>query len=303
MMLSLLRCAGAVLFAALILPLPCRADSESLSKAKGLYDALRYEEAYQAFRDALVQRGNRPDEIADIYMHLGILAASMDRRAEAIDHFKRLLCVRPNAELTKGLPPKVARPFAAAQTQAKKMSSFRLVHTPVSQLPAAGGLELSAELHADSLGMATGLTLRYREAGKPSFSALRKDGSGSLVFSVSPTEIPPGQDAEYFLQLNDSHGGVLSEFGSERSPMMVRGTGSETTTLLAHDGDATGATTASDDGEGSAFYTGPWFLIAAGTTAAVVVAGVTTVAIVVATAPTAESAEFGPVTQEVAKVR
>jgi len=258
-------------------------------------------------RRPLTKKGNRPQEIADIYFHLGLIAASMNREDEAAGHFEHLLCLQPEAKLAKGLSPKVAKPFRRAQEKAKGITPFRLVHLPPSELPAAGGMELEVELVPDSLGMATGLTLRYRAGGRPSFGELRKEESGPMLLSVSPGEIPPGADGEYFIQINDRYGGVLWEYGSAQSPIRTRASTAPVTALTAANG-AGAAASATDGaetggGSGAVFFTQPWFLITAGLTAAALVAGGATAAIVVATAPSAEGAAFGEVGQEIGRAR
>jgi tetratricopeptide (TPR) repeat protein len=286
---------GGLLFVAACASLAPRAawaDNPKLVQARSLYEALRYDEAYGAFREALNTTGNRPDEIADIYMHLGILAASMGQKEEAETHFKHLICLQPEVKLSEALPPKVRRPFDSAKGSASEINPFRLIHTTLSELPAEGGLDLQAELLPDSLNMAVGLTLQYRVAGGPSFASLRKDGTGVLVFSVSATELPAGEDVEYFLQINDAHGGVLWEFGSAVSPIVVQGS--------SGGGPLAGGAVDDDEGGAGAWYQQGWVWVVIGASAAVLVAGGTTAAIVATMASTPSTVEFGAVEHEVA---
>jgi hypothetical protein len=257
---------------------------------------MRYEEAYLAFRDALTRRGNSPEELASIYKHLGVVAAYLDRPGEAVDHFTRWLCIYPDATLAEGFSPKVEQPFHEAQQRAKSTTSFRLVHIPVSQLTERGGLELEAELVPDSLGLATGLTLRYREADAAEFGAVHKEGTGPLVFSVAAAELPAGKEAEYFLQITEAHGGVLWEFGSARAPIRARPAAGAAPVVAA-------GAVGDDDAADVAFYTQPWFFIAAGAGAALVLAGGAVAVAIAATADQSEGASFGAVGQEVARAR
>lgn len=278
-------------------PLTLSAANPDLPQAMGLYEEMRYQEAYTAFRDALTRRGNAPEEIASIYMHLGIVAAYLGRQQEAVDYFQRWLCVYPDAELADGLSPKVTQPFEEAHQRAAGNTSFKLVHIPASRLPDDGGLDVEAELLRDSLGLASGLTLRYRPVDAPSFSELHREGDGRLFFSVSPAELPPGKDVEYYLQIRDAYGGVLWQFGSERAPIRA------SAPVGAHAAAAGGAP-ADDEEDEAVFYTQPWFFVAAGATAAVVLAGgITAVAVAVAAGNVPDSAAFGAVRQEVANAR
>ncbi|MFH1811268.1 MAG: hypothetical protein ABIJ09_21190 [Pseudomonadota bacterium] len=274
-------------------PAALRADNAQLPRALGLYEEMRYEESAQALREALAQRGNSPDEVATIYQHLGLVAGYMDRHDEAVDAFSRWLCIAPDAKLAQGLSPKVQKPLDEARQRMAAQQTFKLVHTPVGTMPAAGGLELDAELQPDALGLATGVTLQYRAVGAPSFAALHRDGSGRLIFTVSSSELPACQDAEYFLQINEAHGGAIGQFGSERTPIRVRAAQAAVV--------ATAAAGAAVDEVSAPFYAQTWFLVAAGVGAALLVAGGTTVAVVALAPPAAESASFGEVKQEVAR--
>lgn len=284
---------GGVLFAALTLAaIDARADNDALARAQSLYDELRYEEAYAAYREALAIKGNRPTDIADIYLHLGILAASMDRKDEAVDQFARLLLVNPGAQLAKGVPPKVRGPFEIAQTARATTNSFRLDHAPINRLPAAGGLQVEAQLQGDSLDLARGVTLRYRQAGAASYSALSKEGRGRLLFTVAASELPEKRDVEYFLELNDAFGGVLLEFGAANSPIVVRASQGGATPVAASHVEST-----------AAWYKNPWIWVATGAGAVLLLAGGTAVAVALATAPNPTAAEFGKIETEVAHIR
>jgi len=277
------------------------AESEALSRARKQYDNLDYVKADRSYHEALSSRGNRPSDLVDIYLHLGVLAASMGRNDEAVGHFQRMLCIDPDAALPQELAPKVMRQIAAAKKTLPTVRPFRLSHTPTSQLPVAGGLDVVADLSPDSLGLASGLTLRYRQAGQPAFAAVHKDGTGRIVVSVSATELTPGQDVEYYLQLTDNYGGVLWEFGSERSPVLARARAAAPKVVVATEPRKPTATAAAIADEKKApFYTQTWFFIAAGVSAVVLVAGATaaTAVAIVATEPAGPT--FGRVSQEVA---
>jgi tetratricopeptide (TPR) repeat protein len=284
---------GGVLFAALTLgAIDVHADNDALARAQSLYEELRYEEAYAAYREALAIKGNRPADIADIYLHLGILAASMDRKDEAVDQFARLLLVNPGAQLAKGVPPKVRGPFETALLKRASTTPFRLDHAPLNRLPAAGGLQVEAQLQGDSLDLARGITLRYRQVGATSYSALSKEGKGRLLFTVAASELPAKRDVEYFLELNDAFGGVLLEFGAANSPIVVR---------AAQGGPTPVAAAAAEPA--AAWYKNPWIWVATGAGAVLLLAGGTAVAVALATAPTPTAAEFGKIETEVAHIR
>jgi len=276
------------------------AENETLARAQTLYDGLRYDEAYQAYRKAIEVRGNRPEQIADIYLHLGILAASMDRSAEAVDHFSRLLCLNPQAQLADGVSPKVRGPYLVALEAQKKIAPFRLIHNSPAGRSADGTLVFDLELVPDSLGLVAGVSVRHRLVGATSFDARSQSGTGKLRIALPAKLVASGRDLEYYVEVNDRFGGVLWEYASERSPMVVR---------LAHAVAAAPtvkpapvapvAASASEPGN-RAWYQTPWVWVAAGAAAIVLVAGGTTAAVVAATAKPS-SVTFGAVESEVAQ--
>ncbi|MFH1811646.1 MAG: hypothetical protein ABIJ09_23100 [Pseudomonadota bacterium] len=295
----------AVLLTSSLMAFPAaRAENPTLAEARALYDELSYTEAYQAYSKALAVKGNRPGEIAHIYERLGIISAAGDRNEEALGHFKRLICLNPDARLSGGLSPKVQHPFEQALAQASQERPFRLLQKSVRLLSDAGGLVLEVELEPDSLGLATGVTLNYRKAGSGVFQALTREGHGTLWLTVGPGELPAGSSAEYFLQVNDSHGGVLWELGAERSPFVKRiaGDGTQVLSASAVDGQPTmnSSTNRSDDGE---WYQEPLVWVGAGAGALVLVAGVTTVAVIAALAGDGSPVDFGEMKHEIAQAR
>lgn len=273
------------------------AENESLSKAQALYDGLRYDEAYQAYQNAIVVPGNRPEQIADVYLHLGILAASMDRSAEAVDHFSRLLCINPQAQLADGVSPKVRGPFLIALDAQRKITPFRLFHTPPAGRNPDASLTLDFELQPDSLGLAAGISVRHRLAGATSFEARPLAGVGKLRVVLPPDPVARAGDLEYYIEVNDRHGGVLWEYASARSPVVVKP--GIVAVAAARPGETPLAAGASESG-GHAWYQSPWVWVAAGAAAAVVVAGGATAAVVAATAKPS-TVTFGAVESEVAQ--
>ncbi|MBN2359750.1 MAG: tetratricopeptide repeat protein [Deltaproteobacteria bacterium] len=280
------------------------AKNGALARAQALYDAFRYDEAYVAYNQALATRGNTPDQIASIYLHLGIVAAAMDRPSEASEHFKRLLCVNPQAQLAEDAPPKVQGPFLVAQEATKQLKRFRLIHTPPSVRPAEGPLQLEIELEPDSLGLATGVAVRYREAGGAVFKTRSMPGAGRMRLALSAQEIGPGRDLEYYVQVSDANGGVLWEYGSESSPIAVRADAPAPAVAVSQAGTSAAPTPDAAGGDRDVdrpWYQNGWVWVAAGGVAALLVAGGTTAAVAVAvnqssTAPV----HFGSVSYRIA---
>ena len=136
--------------------------------------------------------------------------------------------------------------------------------------------------------------MRYRVVGQRSYQVLRRDLAASTTFSVSPAELPPGQDVEYLLQLTDQHGSALLEVGTELAPLRARAAAPPAVT--ADNGSAgrrTASTTAHDETAG--VLTQPWLWIAAGAGAVALLAGGATAAAVAWIATEPKQAHFGQV--------
>lgn len=292
------------LAAAFAWPDGANARNDALARAQALYDAFRYDEAYTAYGEALTARGNTPDQLASIYLHLGITAASMDRPSEASEHFKRLLCLQPQAQLAEGVPPKVLGPFLVAQEAMRHIDRFRLGHTPPASRPTSGPLVLEFVLEPDGLGLASGVALRFREAGAASYAVRTRSAGGRHTVELTERELRPGRDVEYYLQVMDPHGGVLWEYGSESSPLVVRAAATEpaaVATSAPAQPDQAAARPDDDAAAGRPWYRQGWIWIVAGGAAALVVAGGATAAVAVAASQASnEPVNFGRVSYRIA---
>lgn len=91
------------------------AHADPLDEAKRLEAQLEFEPAL-AIVEKLIRDG-RNDRIHLVELHLfaGKLAAGLDRRDVAEDHFARALSLAPATTLPEGISPKIALPFAAAR--------------------------------------------------------------------------------------------------------------------------------------------------------------------------------------------
>ncbi|MBN2360501.1 MAG: hypothetical protein JXR83_13685 [Deltaproteobacteria bacterium] len=290
---------AAPLLAALLWPGVILADSTDLATARQLYEEMQYERSERAFRAALAAGGNRPAELADIYLHLGIIAASTNRKRQAIDDFMSLLCIDPEPTIGEELPPKIQRRLDEARRRAAKITRFEVGHDPVRTLSKDGGLLVTAKVTPDSLGMARGLTLRYRSAGQRAYRSVARELAASVTFELSPTEVPPGKDVEYFLQLTDQHGSALHEVGTELAPLRAHAPGPPPVAASGSVGAGRERPAGGADQEAS-LLAQPWFLITAGAGALALIAGGTTAAVVAWVVSEPREAHFGQVGQEIA---
>jgi len=292
-----LTCTGApaaLLLLTLLRPAAAQAGNAELAHARQLYSEMQYEKADQAYRAALEASGNRPADLADIYLHLGIIAASTNRKTAAVDNFVRLLCIEPQPSIGEELPPKVQRRLDEARAKAGKITRFAVSVEPLRTLPRAGGLQLTVALTPDSLGLAKGLALRYRVAGATRYQIEQRPLASSVSFALTPAQVPPGKDVEYMLQLTDQYGGALYEVGNELTPLRAQ------TPVPPTVGQATGGPSrAAAAANSGSWLTQPWFYIATGAGIVALLAGGATAAAVTWVATEPKQAHFGQVGQEI----
>lgn len=286
-----------------LVPTPALAENAELVRARQLYGEMQYEQADQAFRAALKQSDNRPRDLVDIYLHLGIIAASTNRRTEAVDNFVRMLCIDPAPTIGEELPPKVQRRLDEARTRADQVTRFAIAAEPASPRPRAGGLQVVATVTADSLGLASGIVLRYRLAGQPAYQSAQQPLARRVTFDLTPAQAPPDREVEYLLQLTDPNGSTLYELGSEVAPL--RQAAPVPPALVQGAAGSAGHNRASgaDSEPGGSWLTEPWFLIAAGAGAVALLAGGATAAAVAWVVTEPKQAHFGQVSQEIGRAR
>jgi tetratricopeptide (TPR) repeat protein len=299
--------AGAVLAA-----VPARGALPLMDQARQAYEQSRHAQAYQLYRDALAQQGNRRLQLVDIYLHLGVLAASMGHIDEAIDNFTRALYLEPRATLSDRVSPGVSRQFAIARQRSRGLQHFVLRHDTAGQLTAAGALEVNAELVPDAIGMASALTLRYRPAGRKLWGELSRSGSGPIHFVVPASELIAQRDVEYQLWVRDPYGGILYELGHEWAPLVARPASSSSAPAIPaqafvsaeEESPPLPLAAPGESSEDGAARSGPsWVWLAAGTGALLLVTSAAAATAIAVSIVYASGADFQPIRSEVAPLR
>jgi hypothetical protein len=123
------------------------ADDE-LGRARELEATLEYEAAL-AIVDQLLARGDAdPARVVELHLFAGKLAAGLDRRPLAEQHYAIVLALRPDTALPAGTSPKLTEPFAAAKSRAVPLA--------VSARAVQGLVTLQA---SDPLGLVAGIAV------------------------------------------------------------------------------------------------------------------------------------------------
>ena len=91
------------------------AHADRLDEAKRLEAQLEFEPALVIVEKLITDGGNDRPQLVELHLFAGKLAAGLDRRDVAEDHFARALSLAPTTSLPEGISPKIALPFAAAR--------------------------------------------------------------------------------------------------------------------------------------------------------------------------------------------
>jgi hypothetical protein len=205
------------LFVAGALLLAGRSTAASdLEPALQLEAQARFEEALAAFSAALTTPGNTREELATIYLHLGLLDFAADDREGSLDALVRLLAVDPDASLPGSAPPEMQalmdtaierwrgrrlgaeiEPRVQGESESSAVIVVRVVDD-VARMVAGAALSSSGEVIAESRG------------------------AGPFELEVPPTAFEGS--ARLTLDLLDEHGGVL---WSDESVEITQPRGSE----------------------------------------------------------------------------
>lgn len=89
--------------------------SEALQKIAQLEQQLEYEQALVLADRTIAEGISTRDQLADLHLIAGRLAAGLDHPDIAQQHFAKLLALRPETTLVAGTSPKLLAPFDAAK--------------------------------------------------------------------------------------------------------------------------------------------------------------------------------------------
>lgn len=93
------------------------ARADTLDEAKRLEAQLEFEPALAIVEKAIRDGGHARVQLVELHLFAGKLAAGLDRRDVAEDHFARVLSLAPSTKLPEGISPKILLPFDAARAK------------------------------------------------------------------------------------------------------------------------------------------------------------------------------------------
>ena len=131
--------------------------SQALQKIAQLEQQLEYEQALVLADRTIAEGVATRDQLADLHLIAGRLAAGLDHADIAQQHFAKVLALRPDTSLVAGTSPKLLAPFEAA-----KQAPHDLV---VGAHVEAG--RVVATVASDSLHLVAGLRVAMGLGGEP----------------------------------------------------------------------------------------------------------------------------------------
>lgn len=213
------------LFAVLVVPLLSLAASASpalaqkkgsggpratLERARTEIGELRYEEAQKTVEKAIRSGTNGPADMAELYLLLGEVKASLGDDEAAQDAFRSALSIDPAADLRDGLSPKIREPFSKAKKSMKGKKPLAIQHRILKPDPPT----IAVLVQSDPFGMIIGGRLIYENA----------DGAERSVAGMGKERVDlklPRGTSKFMVAGIDEHGNRLILLGSESEPLTL----------------------------------------------------------------------------------
>jgi hypothetical protein len=189
------------------------------------YDAAHDAEARLDYRAVLasateaLKQANSHERLVELYRLLGTANAVLGKNDDAVEAFTRLLAIDPDHRLSRGLSPKITRPFKEAGGYWIDRPGGLGVAADVPRDVAPGKpLTVSVKLD-DPLQMAASVRLSYRHEGDPDYVKLEQPVGAPISLSIGsglsftiPAEQVTARRSDYNLELYFT---ALSGSGSE----------------------------------------------------------------------------------------
>jgi tetratricopeptide (TPR) repeat protein len=205
-----------------------------LQEAKILYDNLQYREAMKKLKDAIKAKGNKRQDIVEIYKYMGFIYIVQGQKKHAQRAFELLLKVDPDYEMNPLLTsPKILNFFNKVKESLAKKDKVIMRHTPLAELAAAERVELKAyvvDLHHKLQDM----NVYYRRRGDPEYSSVDMQpskeaaaGRGAVTYVGYIPFIWSVYDEvelfiDYYIAGLDRDGRWVANMGNPKQPMSFR---------------------------------------------------------------------------------
>ncbi len=212
------------LFAVLVFPIlaltaagPARAQKKgggtpraTIERARTEIGELRYEDAQKTVEKAIRSGTNGPGDMAELYLLMGEVKASLGDDEAAQSAFKSALSIDPAAELRDGLSPKIREPFGKAKKAMKGKKPLAIQHRILKPDPPT----IAVLVESDPMGMIIGGRRIYKNA----------EGAERSVAGMGKERVDlklPRGTSKFTVAGIDEHGNRLILLGSESEPLTL----------------------------------------------------------------------------------
>lgn len=207
-----LRLAVIVLFAVTAAPVHAQ---DLLGQAEEAYMNVDFERTLDLSRQAMATGRLSPDRLARVYELMGVAYAASGDEDASREAYKKMLALRPDAQVDTNLAPRLRSPFMEARgywaTRSDRLAA------DVALVRSERGLRISI---VDPLGMAARIVVRTRVSGemRPLEEQTLPAESGALAVVEG---LPEADRIDYVIELQDQAGNRLVQLGTNDTPNVV----------------------------------------------------------------------------------
>lgn len=202
------------MIAVLLASLAPRAHADpTLDGAKAAVGASDYLTARTQLTQLIARGDNSPEDMAEVYRLSGIVAGALGETKAATEAFQKCLALAPKATLPVGTSPKIARPFAEAQTYFKTHEPLRIKADTVATPPA-----VTITVVNDPLAMISRARV-IATVDKAAPKIFEKPAAAEVTIGL-----PAAARIDLRVVALDDNGNRLAEVGSADVPIVLVGT-------------------------------------------------------------------------------
>ena len=195
-------------------------------QAQAHLDAGEFDEAVRTLQRALAEPDLSDVQLVELYRMLGLAQLYLGNEDQAREAYEKLLQARPDYELPRGAPPKVARLYARIREDIRnqRVRPVKLEVEPVQDLEGGNPVEVAA--HVENLALGSRPLLYYRRAGTETFGSAsfkRQPDAPELFRATLPAwELPVERspyEVEYYVEVADAARRRLAGRGDAYTPL------------------------------------------------------------------------------------
>lgn len=186
-----------------------------VGQAEEAYMNVDFERTLELCSQAMASGSLSADRLTRVYELMGIAHAASGDELASREAYKKMLALRPDAQVDTNLAPRLRSPFMEARgywaTRTDRLSVEVVLVRPER------GLRVT---FSDPLGMASSIVVLTRVAGEMRpYDEHRRPAQTTSLIEVS--ELPEADRIEYVVEVLDAAGNRIAELGTRDTPNSV----------------------------------------------------------------------------------